>query len=68
VQGFIRDLLDELPPAYDRRIYGEKCELTFQHVFERYTGPRNSGTRHRPLITPEQTAGRLHEARGAAAL
>jgi type I restriction enzyme R subunit len=38
VKGFIRDVFDQLPEAYDRRIYGEKCDLVFQHVYERYQG------------------------------
>jgi type I restriction enzyme, R subunit len=38
VETFISDALDELPQVYDRRLYSEKCKLTFQHVFESYAG------------------------------
>lgn len=37
VKTFIKDVLDEgLPEVYDRKIYNEKCELIFQHIFETY--------------------------------
>lgn len=37
VKTFIKDVLDEgLPDVYDRKIYNEKCDLIFQHIFETY--------------------------------
>jgi type I restriction enzyme R subunit len=36
LKSFIRDRCDQLPSAYNRRIYSDKCALVFQHVFERY--------------------------------
>ena len=38
VEIFISDALDKLPKVYDRRLYSEKCKLTFQYVFESYAG------------------------------
>lgn len=34
----IREEFDELPDVYDRRIWEEKVERTFQFMFERYAG------------------------------
>ena len=31
--------LDKLPDAYTKDIYDQKCELTYQFVFEHYPGP-----------------------------
>ena len=43
VKTFIKDVLDEgLPEAYDRKIYNEKCEVIFQHIFETYGSDGNS--------------------------
>lgn len=38
VKVLIRDVLDEGLPEdiYDRKIYNEKCELVYQHIFETY--------------------------------
>jgi type I restriction enzyme R subunit len=39
VKTCIKDVLDEgLPEVYDRKVYNEKCELIYQHVFDTY-GP-----------------------------
>lgn len=39
VKTCIKDVLDKgLPDIYDRRIYNEKCELIYQHVYDTY-GP-----------------------------
>jgi type I restriction enzyme R subunit len=32
----IEDVLDTLPPAYDRPLYAQKCSALFEHVFESY--------------------------------
>ena len=34
----IREEYDELPEVYDRRLWEEKVERTFQFMFERYPG------------------------------
>lgn len=39
VKTCIKDVLDEgLPEVYDRKVYNEKCELIYQHVYDTY-GP-----------------------------
>jgi type I restriction enzyme, R subunit len=40
VRQTIREEFDALPEVYDRRIWEEKVERTFQFVFERYPGER----------------------------
>jgi type I restriction enzyme R subunit len=32
----IEDVLDTLPPAYDRPLYAQKCSALFEHVYESY--------------------------------
>ena len=32
----IEDMLDTLPPAYDRPLYAQKCSALFEHVYESY--------------------------------
>jgi hypothetical protein len=32
----IEDVLDTLPPVYDRPLYAQKCSALFEHVFESY--------------------------------
>ena len=32
----IDDVLDTLPPAYDRPLYAQKCSALFEHVYESY--------------------------------
>jgi hypothetical protein len=36
-----REEYDELPDVYDRRLWEEKVERTFQFMFERYPGNTN---------------------------
>ncbi len=36
VETAIRDVLDHLPPAYQKDIYENKCEVVFEHVYEAY--------------------------------
>ncbi len=36
VREAIREKLDELPEVYDRKLWEEKVERTYQFVFERY--------------------------------
>jgi len=36
VRVAILDALEKLPEAYDAPLYAQKCELVFQHVYERY--------------------------------
>jgi type I restriction enzyme R subunit len=38
VRQTIRVEFDDLPEVYDRRMWEEKVERTFQYVFERYSG------------------------------
>ena len=38
VQVCIADTLIQLPPAYTSDLYHEKCELTYQHVYDSYFG------------------------------
>ena len=42
VQLAIQDTLEDLPPAYSRGMYGEKCELIYQHVYDSYFGSGQS--------------------------
>jgi type I restriction enzyme, R subunit len=43
VRQTIREEFDELPEVYDRRIWEDKVERTFQFVFERYSGDISGG-------------------------
>ena len=38
VRQTIREEYDELPEVYDRRLWEDKVERTFQFMFERYPG------------------------------
>ena len=38
VRQTIREEYDDLPEVYDRRLWEEKVERTFQFMFERYPG------------------------------
>jgi type I restriction enzyme R subunit len=42
VQLAIQDSLEELPPPYSPGVYGEKCELVYQHVYDSYFGSGQS--------------------------
>jgi type I restriction enzyme R subunit len=35
----IEDTLDELPEAYDRTLFSQKCSAVFEHVYERFPAP-----------------------------
>ncbi len=35
----IEERLDDLPLAYPKEIYGTKCDLVYQHIFDSYFGP-----------------------------
>lgn len=37
VRDTIEVLLDQLPPAYDKEVYEQKCELTYLHVLAAHT-------------------------------
>jgi type I restriction enzyme R subunit len=34
----IKDVLDELPRAYTKELYEQKCDTVYQHFYEAYTG------------------------------
>jgi type I restriction enzyme R subunit len=34
----IEETLDQLPPAYSADLYRDKCELTYQHIYDSYFG------------------------------
>lgn len=34
----IEKILDDLPPVYARDLWQDKCEATYQHVYESYYG------------------------------
>jgi type I restriction enzyme R subunit len=38
----IRDILDELPRAYSKELYEQKCERVYQHFYEAYMGQGKS--------------------------
>src|SRR5260370_14599609 len=38
----IRAVLDELPRAYDKPLYEQKCDVVYQHVYEAYMGQGKS--------------------------
>ena len=38
VRVAIFDALERLPEPYTRELYGQKCELVYQHVYEVYRG------------------------------
>lgn len=42
VRVTIEDVLDRLPEAYAPELYEQKCELTYQHVYESYFGDGRS--------------------------
>jgi type I restriction enzyme R subunit len=35
-RGVVKDILDELPVAYDPETYDRKCEIVFNHIFASY--------------------------------
>ena len=34
----IEQILDQLPPVYTPELYQQKCDITYQHVFDSYFG------------------------------
>ena len=42
VRAFIELELEKLPPAYSDDLWQQKCELTFQHIFDAYPGEGRS--------------------------
>lgn len=38
----VEDTLDQLPEAYDKEIYQQKCDLVFQHFLNNYSGAGKS--------------------------
>jgi hypothetical protein len=36
--GWLKDGYDGLPEVYDRRLWEDKAERTYQFMFERYAG------------------------------
>ncbi len=38
----IEELLDQLPEAFDKPLYEQKCDLVYQHVYESYYGAGSS--------------------------
>lgn len=34
----IEKILDELPPAYTKELWQNKCDATYQHIYECYYG------------------------------
>jgi len=42
VKLFIEDALDQLPRAYTKELYQQKCVVVYHHVFESYYGSGQS--------------------------
>ncbi len=38
----IKDILDQLPRAYTKELYEEKCDVVYQHFYEAYMGQGQS--------------------------
>jgi type I restriction enzyme R subunit len=38
----IEEILDELPPVFSKEVYGAKCDVVYQHVFDSYAGAGKS--------------------------
>ena len=38
----IKDVLDDLPRAYSKELYEQKCDLVYQHFYEAYMGQGKS--------------------------
>lgn len=38
----IKDILDQLPRAYSKQLYEQKCDTVYQHVYEAYVGQGQS--------------------------
>jgi type I restriction enzyme R subunit len=37
-----RDILDQLPRAYTKELYEQKCDVVYQHFYESYIGQGKS--------------------------
>jgi type I restriction enzyme, R subunit len=43
VRQAIEKILDEeLPPVYDRNVFTRKCDVIYQHIYDKYSGPNQS--------------------------
>ncbi len=43
VKQAIEQILDEeLPSVYDRKVFNNKCDSVYQHIFDNYTGPNKN--------------------------
>lgn len=42
VRVTVQEILDELPECYTPKIYDQKCEAVYQHIYESYYGDGNS--------------------------
>ena len=38
VYSTVKEILDELPRAFDKELFEKKCDVVFQHVYENYPG------------------------------
>ncbi len=38
----IKDVLDQLPRAYTKELYEQKCDTVYQHFYEAYLGQGKS--------------------------
>ena len=38
----IKDILDQLPRAYTKELYEQKCDAVYQHFYESYMGQGKS--------------------------
>ncbi|WP_238553625.1 type I restriction enzyme endonuclease domain-containing protein [Fortiea contorta] len=42
VEVAIKDSLDKLPQSYSNELYEHKCQEVYQHIYENYSGKRNT--------------------------
>jgi type I restriction enzyme R subunit len=54
-RGLVKDILDELPGAYDPEIYDRKCEIVFNHIFASYYDDGHSVYDDEPEFEPAVT-------------
>jgi type I restriction enzyme, R subunit len=38
----IKDIADQLPRAYSKKLYDQKCDVLYQHFYESYLGQGRS--------------------------
>jgi type I restriction enzyme R subunit len=48
----IEDTLDQLPPVYTPEVFQQKCELTYQHVYDSYFGLAEKDTGAEEKVQP----------------